>query len=291
MTNAGSLAGWHVLVPRGGSWGDEVAASLKRHGAVPVLAPMIEFLPPRDPESLTEAFDRLADGAFDWVVVTSATTVAEISRHRVRVPARTRIAAVGEITALRLAASGYRVDFVPTTDHSARGLVAEWPGPRPDGSSASPGRVLIPQSDLAAPSLAAGIRSLGFDVETVTAYRNVSVPVTEEVVAAVKAGRIHAMLLTSGSIARQVQDQFAPVPATTRIACIGEFTAADARAAGLRVDVIAREHTAASLVDSLADHARTGTTTEDRADRIPGSIPHTPDAIRHTPDSKEISHS
>jgi uroporphyrinogen-III synthase len=30
-------------VPRGGNWGDGVAANLRTYGAVPVIAPMINF--------------------------------------------------------------------------------------------------------------------------------------------------------------------------------------------------------------------------------------------------------
>ena len=32
------LAGWRVLVPRGGKWGDAVSATLRGYGAVPVIA-------------------------------------------------------------------------------------------------------------------------------------------------------------------------------------------------------------------------------------------------------------
>ncbi|MGH3703676.1 MAG: uroporphyrinogen-III synthase, partial [Agromyces sp.] len=35
------LAGWRVLVPRGGPWGDGVAAALRARGASPVVAPLI----------------------------------------------------------------------------------------------------------------------------------------------------------------------------------------------------------------------------------------------------------
>ena len=37
------LSGWRVLVPRGGTWGDGVAATLRGFGAIPVIAPLINF--------------------------------------------------------------------------------------------------------------------------------------------------------------------------------------------------------------------------------------------------------
>lgn len=244
------LAGWRVLVPRGGKWGDSVAAGLRGYGAVPVIAPMINFASAAHADELIAALGRLQSGRYDWLVVTSATTVDVLMNQQVAIPEGTRIAAVGETTGAALTLAGYRVDFVPEGDNSARGLVKEWP------RSAIVGRVLIPQSDIAEPTLVAGLRDLGLEAEFVEAYRTVGVPVTDAVAADVASGRIRAVLVTSGSVARQVQSQLAPLPEGTVVAAIGPRTAYDARAAGLVVDVIAESRTAASLVEGLADHAR-----------------------------------
>jgi uroporphyrinogen-III synthase len=66
---------------------------------------------------------------------------------------------------------------------------------------------------------------------------------------------MNAILVSSGSVARQIADQLAPLPAGIVVACIGPRTAFDARAAGLTVDVIAEDRTADSLVQALADFA------------------------------------
>jgi len=246
------LAGWRVLVPRGGRWGDNVAATLRSVGATPVIAPLINFASAEDPAALTRALHDLAEGAYDWLVVTSATTVDVLVSQGTRVPESTRIAAVGETTSAALTLSGYRVDFVPTGDNSARGLVKEWP------ASDIRGRVLIPQSDIAEPTLVAGLEKVGFEVEFVTAYRTVGVPVAAEIAADVAAGRLQALLVTSGSVARQVAAQLAPLPDETVVVCIGPRTAFDARAAGLTVHVIAEERSAESLVGALAEYAEAG---------------------------------
>jgi uroporphyrinogen-III synthase len=115
--------------------------------------------------------------------------------------------------------------------------------------------VLIPQSDIAEPTLVAGLGALGLDAEFVTAYRTVGVPVAEHIAADVTSGRIRAVLVTSGSVARQMQSQLAPLPEETVVAAIGPRTAFDARAAGLTVHVIAESRSAAGLVDGLADYA------------------------------------
>src|SRR5690606_7001618 len=101
------LDGWRILVPRGGPWGDGVAASLRTQGAVPVVAPPINFAPTSDPDALDAALERRQGGQYDWLTVTSATTVDVLVAHRVTVPKRTRIAAVGETTAAALLAAGY----------------------------------------------------------------------------------------------------------------------------------------------------------------------------------------
>lgn len=249
MSATKPLSGWRVLVPRGGAWGDAAAATLRTYGAVPVIAPLINFASAEDPTPLANALHELQDGQFDWLVITSATTVDVLSGQRVRVPESTRIAAVGETTGAALQLAGYRVDFVPHADNSARGLVKEWP------ASEIRGRVLIPQSDITEPTLVAGLSRLGFAVEFVTAYRTVGVPLGATVAADLRSGRIRGVLVTSGSVARQLAAQLPDLPADTVIACIGPRTAFDARAARLPVHVIAEQRSADSLIDALVDYA------------------------------------
>lgn len=243
------LEGWRVLVPRGGKWGDSVAAALRSHGAVPVIAPLINFASTEDPSALANALHELEDGQFEWLVVTSATTVDVLMSHRTKVPAETKIAAVGETTAAALTLAGYPVDFIPEGDNSARGLVKEWP------RTAVRGRVLIPQSEIAEPTLVAGLSRLGFDARFVAAYRTVGVRVSDLTARDVASGRIQAILVTSGSIARQITAQLAPLPPDTIVACIGPRTAFDARAAGLAVHIIAETRSVESLIDGLVEYA------------------------------------
>lgn len=244
------LAGWRVLVPRGGEWGNGIAATLRQGGATPIIAPMINFASTENADALADALDRLQSGTFDWLVVTSATTVDVLLSHRVRVPERTRIVAVGETTGSALAIAGYRVDFVPEKDNSARGLVKAWP------SLAASGRVLVPQSNVPEENLVTGLASLGVEAEFVTAYRTVGVRVTDEVVAEVASGSIGGILITSGSVARQIREQLAPLPERTVVAAIGPRTAFDARKAGITVDAIAESRTADSLVEAFTEHVK-----------------------------------
>jgi uroporphyrinogen-III synthase len=113
-------------------------------------------------------------------------------------------------------------------------------------------RVLALRSEIAKPVLTRMLIEAGHDVRSVVAYRTVGVPVTDKIARDVTSGRINAILVTSGSVAEQVQAQFPRIPDSTIIAAIGPRTAKDARRAGLAVDVIAEQQTVDSLIASVA---------------------------------------
>jgi uroporphyrinogen-III synthase len=246
--SAKPLAGWRVLVPRGGPWGDGVAATLRRQGATPVIAPLINFAPTNDQESLDRALADLAGGAFDWLTVTSATTVDVLYAYRASVPSTTRIAAVGETTAAALLAVGYHVDLVPENDNSAAGMAEQLIALEPE-----PRNILTLRSEIAKPVLTKMLSEAGHHVRSVVAYRTVGVPVTDRIAEDVRSGRINAILVTSGSVAQQVHEQFPDVPETTLIAAIGPRTARDAERAGLDIDVVAEVQTVDALIDAVAN--------------------------------------
>ncbi|WP_347346249.1 uroporphyrinogen-III synthase [Microbacterium sp.] len=241
------LLGWRVLVPRGGPWGDGVAATLRAQGAVAVIAPLINFAPSADQATLEAALADLGAGAFDWLTVTSATTVDVLYAYRAEIPASTRIAAVGETTAAALTAVGYRVDLVPDDDNSAAGMAHQI-----IALESEPRRILTLRSEAAKPVLTELLAEAGHDVRSVIAYRTVGVPVTERIAKDVRSGRINAILVTSGSVAEQVHEQFPEIPERTVIAAIGPWTAKDARKAGLGVRVVAEEQTVAGLIGAVS---------------------------------------
>ena len=108
------------------------------------------------------------------------------------------------------------------------------------------------RSEIAKPVLTRLLAEAGHRVRSVVAYRTVGVPVTDRIAEDVRNGRINAILVTSGSVAEQVQLQFADIPDTTVIAAIGPRTAKDARRAGLSVDVVAATQTVDALIDAVA---------------------------------------
>ncbi|MGI6877309.1 uroporphyrinogen-III synthase [Microbacterium sp. gxy059] len=241
------LSGWRVLVPRGGPWGDSVAATLRAKGAVPVVSPLINFAPSEDAATLESALAELAEGRFAWLTVTSATTVDVLFSYRAKIPETTRVAAVGETTAAALKAVGYPVDLVPERDNSAVGLSADLIAREPE-----PRRILTLRSEIAKPVLTTRLSEAGHDVTSVVAYRTVGVPATDRAARDVGNGRINAILVTSGSVARQVREQFSDIPDRTVIAAIGPRTASDAEDMSLPIHVVAPRRTVDSLIDALA---------------------------------------
>lgn len=251
MTTAARLplTGLRVLIPRGGDLGDRLADAVTRHGGEPFIAPIIDFRMP-DPARMAQQFERLNSGSFDWLAVTSTTTVAVLVDHDVTIPSSTRVAVVGPATGGAMEAAGFRIDFMPQRSFSAQGMLSEWPEPAAAGS---PGSILIPQSAIAEPTLANGLTARGFAVTTVTAYETSVIPWAESIRRRAAAGDFDAVLLTSGSVARAVAAEGIPANPTV-VACIGESTAVGARAAGLPAHAVATTSTAEGLVAALISH-------------------------------------
>src|SRR4029453_18715306 len=93
-----------------------LARALRRLGLESMSCPTIAIAPPDDPQPLRDALRGLA--TFDWVAFTSAHAVDAVSSHpewqqAVEAGALPRVAAVGDASAVRLAADRVMVDVVP----------------------------------------------------------------------------------------------------------------------------------------------------------------------------------
>jgi uroporphyrinogen-III synthase len=163
-----------------------------------------------------------------------------------------RVAAIGPGTARALREAGVHVDLVPRGGSTAASLVAQFPAP---GDRA---RVLFPRGDLAAPTLADGLRARGWQVDDVVAYRTVPAEApSAEVREAWVDGTIRGALLTSASTVRELNTQLGPPPTSTLLVGIGPTTAAEAARLGLPLAGVATEQTMTGLVDALAKAANT----------------------------------
>lgn len=245
------LRGMKILVPRGGTFGSNAADAVRARGAFPIVAPLINFASPspQDAPQLHEALAKLERGDYEWLVVTSQTAIDVMHSMNVRVPATTKIAAAGETTAQALASAGYNADFIPAYDDSAKGLLVEWP----QAQRQAPERVraLWLRSEHSKPTLTNGMRRRGHHVDSVLAYRSVGVPAPDSIQYDIRHSRIRAVLVTSGSVAEQLVKQFDHIPEDIMLGAVGPRTAKDARALGLRIDVVAKQRSVGSLLDGL----------------------------------------
>ena len=282
--NGPDLTGLNVVLPRTPDRASAMVRELQERGATVALMPLIDFQFPSDTCLLDRALNSLKAGRFAWVVFTSVTTVRAVTRRCAAlgirpaavVPDGTRIAAVGAGTRQAREEIGFDIDFMPEADQSARGLAASWPDPSGSDPEGGDLRVLLPQADIADPSLHDALTSLGWDVRAVTAYCTVDYPATgvrftpaaagadlldpETFPAWAPAGP-RAVVLTSPSIAVRFVRRCAPLPSGTTLVAIGDSTAARMRGLGVPPHAVATQPTPAGIAQALSIAMPTGSNT------------------------------
>lgn len=242
------LAGRRVLIPRGGVWGDRVLADVHARGAEGVIAPLIEVRAPVDVASRDRVFASLAAGAYDWVFVTSASTVEQLLACGIRVPLGTKVAAVGRATGRALVAAGMQVDFLPEGQTSAGVMIRQWcDAHTPTGA----GRCLVLRSDMAMAAVSDELEIQGYRVDVGIAYRTVGVDVGPDVVSSLTSGDINVVLLTSGSVARELQQQVPQLSPDVVLVAIGQGTASAAEKLGLVPRLVSPLQSIESMLDAL----------------------------------------
>lgn len=280
---AGDLSGLTVALLRSADRGAAMAAELNRRGAKVLFAPLIDWELPADTTEL-DRFLNTAD-SYDWLVITSVTTVRVLAqRARIRkvslssLVGSARVAAVGAATGAALSELGVTVQLTPGKDQSAEGLLAELP--------AQPARALLPQSDLAADTLRAGLAGRGWTIDAVTAYVTVDYPAAaerrvggsgdtvsddvshdpvsgnpcqpagtvtqQELLGDLRQGRIDVVVLTSPSIAARLHAMMETLPDTVTTVAIGRRTERDASALGMRIDATASVPSPAGIADAVS---------------------------------------
>lgn len=244
----GPLAGRRILITRPGHDAAGLAGHIRRRGGLPVLVPLIAVVPPADPATRArlDAALRQLD-TYHWVVFTSRNAVTAVLDRMTALglpwPAgRLGVAAVGPGTAEPLETAGIAVDLIPA-EARWQGLAAELP------AHAGPGqKVLLPRSSRAAEHLPQALGDAGLLVDEIPAYDTVQAPDAAARLQAARAeGPLDAVILASASAAQELAALLAGMGTDLDglgregrrplIACIGPNTAADARRAGLPVDI------------------------------------------------------
>lgn len=246
------LFGKRVLVTRSRTQASNLSAQLEDLGAETVELPSIEIVDLDDYSQLDEAVTRLKD--FGWIFFNSSNAVEAVFQRLAcqnldsRAFATAKIGAIGPATSKALAQRGINPDFVPTRSVSEE-VVQELSGRDWQGVS-----VLLPGSDIGRDVLAAGLTDLGAKVERISAYRTVTPQGASHLARQTLKEGVDVVTFTSSSTVRNTLDilegdkQYLEA---SLIACIGPITAATAQELGLRVDLVADEHTVEGLIESL----------------------------------------
>ena len=112
--------------------------------------------------------------------------------------------------------------------------------------------ICLPQSQLAAPTLAQGLSQLGWQVDAVATYT--TAPLTQlpaHLKTQWQAGAWDAVVVTAGSSAQALLQLLGPPPKKTAVVSIGKSTTARCRELGLRVDATAATPRAEHITQAI----------------------------------------
>ena len=249
------LFGKRVLVTRSRTQSADLVDRLERAGAEPVEVPTIEIQPVEDTRDINSALSRLTD--YDWVVFTSTNTVEQLfgrldtMGHDARQFHASRVSAIGTATAAALRERGIIADLV-SRESVSQSLID---GLAEQGVAGK--TILLPGAEVRPDRLKRGLEMLGAVVREVILYRTVLPSGASGRLAEALESGVDVITFTSSST---VTNLMALLEGDVNrleevgIACIGPVTAETARKAGLCVDILAEESTAAGLVNAIVGH-------------------------------------
>lgn len=242
-----------ILVTRPAEQSAALGDLLQRRGFRTVAVPTIAI----DAASTGRELDGMLatlTGA-DWLVVTSANGAMAIADRLAardgRLPAATRVAAIGPGTAAALEGAGIAVAHVP--DRYLSAAVA-------DGLGEVRGRrIVLARADIAGRELPDLLRARGAVVEETVAYRVIEGPPAsgDALRVALQPG-LDGIAFTSASTVRGLLRIASALDRervrAVRAFCIGPPTAEAARASGFDVAAVAQPHTARGLADAISTY-------------------------------------
>lgn len=119
-------------------------------------------------------------------------------------------------------------------------------------STATTPTICLPQSQLAAPTLAQGLSQLGWQVDAVATYTTNPLPqLAPHLKTQWQAGAWDAVVVTAGSSAQALLQLLGPQPEKTAVVSIGQSTTARCHELGLRVDATAATPRAEHITQAI----------------------------------------
>lgn len=170
----------------------------------------------------------------------------------------TRLAVVGQSTAAWIEAHCALKPALVGAGSAAK-LLEVFPTPPATPAPAStattpttPATICLPQSQLAAPTLAQGLNQLGWQLDAVATYTTKPLPqLPAHLKTQWQAGAWDAVVVTAGSSAQALLQLLGPPPKKTAVVSIGQSTSARCRELGLRVDATAARPRAEHITQAI----------------------------------------
>ncbi len=238
-----------ILITRTRRQASDLAVQLEALGAIPILIPTIEIVPPETYAALDTALAQLE--TFDWLVFTSANAVEVFHQRRDRSRTPRRIAVIGPATAKAVQGIDLPVDLIPPqyiAESLAEALTPEAPGKRILLIRAAEARDILPEALAAA----------GATVTIADAYRN---QIPADSIAALRrlfdspASYPDVITFTSASTARNLVALLdaagVDLPASIALVSIGPITSRALRDLALEPGIEAAESTLPALVKAV----------------------------------------
>lgn len=165
--NLDPLVGKRILVTRPAALAAGLAERLREHGAIPVVQPVIDIVPPADPVACTAALARWDDCDYVVFVSPSAVTMAGQRLAQGQTSGRgPRFAAVGRGTALAAERHGARAVICPDTGFDSEHLLE-----RPEFAQLRGKRLLLVRGEGGRTLLAETLAARGAEVIHAVCYR------------------------------------------------------------------------------------------------------------------------
>ena len=245
------LFGKRIVVTRARKQAGKLSSQLRELGVDVIELPTIRIEPP---SALREFAELVQDAhSYDWIVFTSPNGVDAFFEiffklyDDAREIGPAKIAAIGPATAQRVRDFHLHVDLQPK-EFVAEAVVKEF---EKEGGVENL-RILIARAEKARDLLPKKLSGMGAIVDEAFAYR--TVPETRDATGARRRFSTEGadlITFTSSSTVENFLDLKLPWPAGMKVASIGPITSATARERGLSVDVEAKQHDIAGLVEAI----------------------------------------
>ncbi len=168
MADAVPLSGVRVLITRPRAQAEALADAIRREGGEPVVWPLIEIQPVKDPARLDAVLATLE--RFDLAIFISPNAVHQALARLAPLgrswPSALAVAAIGNGTAQALAAHGVTAAIVPRARFDSEGLLAE-----PALQSVAGRRIVILRGESGREQLADTLRTRGAELTYAECYR------------------------------------------------------------------------------------------------------------------------